>query len=81
MVRETPQVLQEDTYFMETPNWDTLSKPDFHTMVTSQEVVAPSRQARKAEIPLLPTAQTRVRRRFEGEIGLLRSIVGLMEEL
>lgn len=46
-----------ETHLKETPYCETASKPCFHTKVTSQEVVAWSRQDRNAEIALPPTKQ------------------------
>ena len=44
------------TYFIEMPYCATFSKPDFHTRVTSQALVAWRRQERKADTALPPTA-------------------------
>ena len=43
------------TYLNEMPYWATLSKPFFHTSVTSQALVACRRHDRNAEVPLPPT--------------------------
>lgn len=42
-------------YLNEMPYWATLSKPDFHTRVTSQAFVACNRHDKKAETALPPT--------------------------
>ena len=44
-----------NTYLKEMPYCETLSKPLFHTSVTSQALVADRRQERKAETALPPT--------------------------
>lgn len=58
VVGKTLEVVR--THLKEIPYCDTVSKPDFHTSVTSHAFVAESLQERKAEIGLPPTVTTRV---------------------
>jgi len=46
------------THLKEMPYWATWSKPDFHTRVTSQALVAWSRHDRKADTAFPPTEAT-----------------------
>lgn len=54
--------LRDSAYLKETPYCATVSYPDFHTSVTSQELVAWSLQERNAETALPPTIRAFVSR-------------------
>lgn len=55
MVSEQVRHVRWRAYLKEMPYWATLSKPDFHTRVTSQALVAWRRHERKAETAFPPT--------------------------
>lgn len=55
LLTDPHDVRKASTYFIEIPYCATCSKPDFHTSVTSQVLVAWRRQERKADTALPPT--------------------------